>query len=96
MSSPDIADVTPFGVDHANLEFLKTCLPDWYLSAPKPLRVALHQSQLKSQLSRRVVEPIRSQLMPIEAFATPLLTQALFDRFKLRQMKKPDIDRANG
>ena len=84
MSSTDTPDVAPFGADHANLEFLKTRLPDWYLNAPKPLRVALHQSQLKSQLSRQIVEPIRSQLIPIETFATPLLTQALFDRFKLR------------
>lgn len=84
MSSIDSPDVTPFGTDHANLEFLKTRLPAWYLNAPKPLRVALHQSQLKSQLSRQIVEPIRSQLIPIESFATPLLTQALYDRFKLR------------
>lgn len=85
MSSSDTPDVTsPFGTDHANLEFLKTRLPAWYLDAPKQLRVALHQSQLKSQLSRQIVEPIRSQLIPIESFATPLLTQALFDRFKLR------------
>ena len=84
MSSIDSPDVTPFGTDHANLEFLKTRLPAWYLNAPKPLRVALHQSQLKSQLSRQIVEPIRSQLNSIESFATPLLTQALFDRFKLR------------
>ena len=84
MSSPDTSDVTPFGSDHANLEFLKTQLPAWYLDAPKTLRLALHQSQLKSQLSSQIVEPIRSRLIPIEAFATPLLTQALFDRFNVR------------
>jgi len=85
MSTTDTPDATsPFGTDHANLEFLKTKLPSWYLDAPKSLRLALHQSQLKSQLSRQIVEPIRSRLIPIEAFATPLLTQALFDRFKLR------------
>ena len=85
MSSPDTPEIaSPFGTDHANVEFLKTRLPAWYLDAPEPLRVALHQSQLKSQLSRQIVEPIRSQLIPVETFATPLLTQALFERFKLR------------
>lgn len=84
MSSTDTPDVAPFGTDHANLEFLKTRLPDWYVDAPKSLRLALHQSQLKSQLSHQILEPIRSRLIPIETFATPLLTQALFERFKLR------------
>jgi hypothetical protein len=83
-SSAEHEEVAPFGSDHGNLEFLKTRLPAWYLNAPKSLRVALHQSQFKSQLSRQTVEPIRSRLTPIETFATPLLTQALFDRFKLR------------
>lgn len=77
-------DIQPFGSDHANLEFLKASLPDWYLNAPKALREALHLSQVKSQISREVVEPIRSRLSPIETFATPLLTQALSDRFNLR------------
>lgn len=73
----------PFGTGHANLEFLKTNLPAWYLSAPKALREALRQSQLNSLVSHRTVEPIRSRLTPIEAFATPLLEQALVSRFGL-------------
>ncbi|WP_426119922.1 dermonecrotic toxin domain-containing protein, partial [Pseudomonas sp. DSP3-2-2] len=74
----------PFDAGHTNLEFLKSSLPAWYVNAPKLLREALRQSQLKSQLSRRIVEPIRSRLVSIEKFATPLLEQALFERFKLR------------
>ncbi|OCR26725.1 hypothetical protein AFK24_02095 [Pseudomonas syringae] len=74
----------PFGTDHANLEFLKTTLPEWYRSSSKPMREALRASQLKSQRSRRALELIRNRLMPIQTFATPLLEQALFDRFKLR------------
>jgi hypothetical protein len=83
-SSADHEEYASFGVDHANLEFLKQRLPDWYLNAGKAQRMALHQSQLNSQISRGVVEPIRARLIPVEAFATPLLTQALLDRFKLR------------
>ena len=74
----------PFGTDHANLEFLKTALPAWYVDASKPMREALRRSHLKSQMSRRVLEPIRNRLVPIQTFATPLLEQALFDRFKVR------------
>ncbi|WP_426119520.1 dermonecrotic toxin domain-containing protein, partial [Pseudomonas sp. DSP3-2-2] len=74
----------PFGTDHANLEFLKTALPEWYRSSSKAMREALRDSQLLSQRSRRVLEPIRNRLTSIESFATPLLEQALFDRFKLR------------
>jgi hypothetical protein len=74
----------PFGTDHANLEFLKATLPEWYRSSSKPMREALRESQLKSQRSCRALEPIRNRLMPIQTFATPLLEQALSDRFKLR------------
>ena len=74
----------PFDTGHANLEFLKGSIPDWYVKAPRQLREALRQSQLKSELSRHIVEPIRSRLKSIEKFATPRLEQALFDRFKLR------------
>ena len=73
-----------FGTDHANLEFLKTALPAWYLNSAKSMREALRQSHLKSQISRRALEPIRNRLVPIQTFATPLLEQALFDRFKMR------------
>jgi hypothetical protein len=74
----------PFDAGHANLEFLRGSLPDWYVNAPRQLREALRQSQLKSELSRHAVEPIRARLMPIEKFATARLEQAIFDRFKLR------------
>ncbi|WP_426140609.1 NEL-type E3 ubiquitin ligase domain-containing protein [Pseudomonas sp. DWP3-1-2] len=77
-------DSQPFGTGHANLEFLKEALPAWYLKAPKQMREALRQSQLKSLGSQRVLEPIRARLQSINAFATPLLEQALLDHFKLR------------
>ncbi|WP_341521001.1 NEL-type E3 ubiquitin ligase domain-containing protein [Pseudomonas sp. G.S.17] len=75
---------SPFEAGHTNLEFLKKSLPAWYISASKALREALRLSQLKNESSRRTLEPIRSRLVSIENFATPLLEQALLDRFKLR------------
>jgi hypothetical protein len=78
-----VGDPAPFGSGHPNLEFIKNRLPDWYLTAPRTLRQALRESQLKSQLSGREVESIRSRLVPIEQFATPLLEQALSAQFQL-------------
>ncbi|HEX8596632.1 MAG TPA: NEL-type E3 ubiquitin ligase domain-containing protein [Pseudomonas sp.] len=71
----------PFGTEHPNLEFLKSSLPRWYFEASTSLRQALRQSQLKSQRSRHIVEPIRARLIPLKDFAKPLLEQALLDRF---------------
>ncbi|SDX07512.1 C-terminal novel E3 ligase, LRR-interacting [Pseudomonas syringae] len=76
-------DSAPFEADHPNAGFIRSTLPAWYLNAPATLRQALHVSQQKTMRSWHVLEPIRNRLLPPQAFAAPLLSQAFFERFKL-------------
>lgn len=78
----------PFATGHANLEFLKSRLPAWYVQAPVALREALRASHQRSLISRKALEPIRRRLMPVEVFAKPLLDEALYNVFKRRMDSK--------
>lgn len=77
-------DAMPFDSGHVNQAFIKTRLPGWFYNASQELRDALRKSLLYSQFSRRAVEPLRSRLIPVEAFARPLLEQALYKRFNVQ------------
>lgn len=61
--------------DHA--DFIKTQLPTWLAQAPADIRTALRNSLLKSNQSRHQLQAVFDRIQSPQAFALPLLEQAM-------------------
>ncbi|WP_440802210.1 NEL-type E3 ubiquitin ligase domain-containing protein [Pseudomonas syringae] len=81
--TPPPQDAAPFEAEHANTEFIRLNLPDWYVGAPTALRQALHASQQSARRCAQALEPMRNRLLSAQQFAAPLLSKAFVERFKL-------------
>lgn len=61
----------------AHADFIKTQLPTWLARAPADIRTALRNSLLKGNQSRHQLQAVFDRIQSPEAFALPLLEQAM-------------------
>ncbi len=82
--TPRAQDAAPFEAEHANTEFIRLNLPDWYVGASTALRQALHASQQSARRYAQALEPVRNRLLSPQQFAAPLLSNVSSSTWTLK------------